>query len=92
MLKLQAINDRVTVLLDSEYYESEDTTSSSLYIPVDEKATTIQGTVQSIGSNKDIAVKVGDKVLFNKYSATFLKGPHKGIVSLKQDEILCVIK
>jgi chaperonin GroES len=50
--------------------EEESMTSSGLVIPDTAKEKPQQGEVVALGDDEDIKVKVGDKVLFPKYSGT----------------------
>ncbi len=50
--------------------EEESVTSSGLVIPDTAKEKPQQGEVVAVGEDEDIKVKVGEKVLFPKYSGT----------------------
>ena len=71
-LKIQPLSDRVLVAPQ----EAETKTSSGIYIPDSEKEKPQQGKIVAVGKgNKDhdMTVKVGDTVLYGKYSGSELK-------------------
>ena len=71
-LKIQPLSDRVLV----SPQEAETKTSSGIYIPDSAKEKPQQGKVVAVGKgNKDhqMTVKVGDIVLYGKYSGSELK-------------------
>ena len=66
-LKIQPLSDRVLV----EPQEAETKTASGLYIPDSAKEKPQQGKVVAVGKGKkdhNMTVKVGDIVLYGKYS------------------------
>ena len=71
-LKIQPLSDRVLV----EPQEAETKTASGLYIPDSAKEKPQQGKVVAVGKGKkdhNMTVKVGDIVLYGKYSGSELK-------------------
>ena len=71
-LKIQPLSDRVLV----EPREAETKTASGLYIPDSAKEKPQQGKVVAVGKGKkdhNMTVKVGDIVLYGKYSGSELK-------------------
>jgi len=95
---LKAVNDRILVLLEQHSKDAE-VTIGEIYIPEKNNETTLIGKVVSVGSgfyignsHHNFEVKIGDRVMFNKYSSTVLPIPYDEYASLKHDEILCVIK
>ena len=89
-LKIQPLSDRVLV----EPQEAETKTASGLYIPDSAKEKPQQGKVVAVGKgNKehDMTVKVGDTVLYGKYSGSELKYEGKDYLIMKEDDILAII-
>ena len=89
-LKIQPLSDRVLV----EPQAAETKTASGLYIPDSAKEKPQQGKVVAVGKgNKDheMTVKVGDTVLYGKYSGSELKFDGKDYLIMKEDDILAII-
>ena len=89
-LKIQPLSDRVLV----EPQAAETKTASGLYIPDSAKEKPQQGKVVAVGKgNKDhdMTVKVGDTVLYGKYSGSELKYEGKDYLIMKEDDILAII-
>lgn len=89
-LKIQPLSDRVLV----EPQAAETKTASGLYIPDSAKEKPQQGKVVAVGKgNKDhdMTVKIGDVVLYGKYSGSELKYEGKDYLIMKEDDILAII-
>ncbi|OAB79786.1 co-chaperone GroES [Cochleicola gelatinilyticus] len=89
-LKIQPLSDRVLV----EPQEAETKTASGLYIPDSAKEKPQQGTVAAVGKGKEdykMTVKVGDTVLYGKYSGSELKYEGKDYLIMKEEDILAII-
>ena len=89
-LKIRPLSDRVVI----EPQEAETKTASGLYIPDSAKEKPQQGKVVAVGSGKkdhDMTVKVGDIVLYGKYSGTELKLEGNDYLMMREDDILAVI-
>ncbi|HUW05256.1 MAG TPA: co-chaperone GroES [Williamwhitmania sp.] len=89
-VKIKPLADRVLV----EAKEAEEKTASGIYIPDTAKEKPQRGTVVAVGSGtKDIAmeVKVGDEVLYGKYSGTEIAVDGKDYLIMKQSDILAVL-
>jgi chaperonin GroES len=89
-LKIQPLSDRVLV----EPQEAETKTASGLYIPDSAKEKPQQGTVVAVGKGKEdykMTVKVGDIVLYGKYSGSELKLDGKDYLIMREDDILAII-
>ncbi|MEM7085125.1 MAG: co-chaperone GroES [Bacteroidota bacterium] len=89
-LKIQPLSDRVLV----EPQAAETKTASGLYIPDSAKEKPQQGKVVAVGKGKkdhDMTVKVGDTVLYGKYSGSELKYEGKDYLIMKEDDILAII-
>lgn len=90
VLKIQPLSDRVMV----EPQEAETKTSSGIYIPDSAKEKPQQGKIVAVGKGKKdhkMTVKVGDLVLYGKYSGTELKFDGKDYLIMREDDILAII-
>ena len=89
-LKIKPLADRVLV----EPQEAETKTASGIYIPDSAKEKPQQGKVVAVGTGKkdhDMTVKVGDTVLYGKYSGSELKFDGKDYLIMREDDILAII-
>ncbi|PHR11318.1 MAG: co-chaperone GroES [Aequorivita sp.] len=89
-LKIQPLADRVLV----EPQEAETKTASGLYIPDSAKEKPQKGKVVAVGKGKEdqkMTVKVGDTVLYGKYSGSELKFDGKDYLIMREDDILAII-
>lgn len=86
--KFKPLADRVLV----KRIQSDEKTESGLFIPEAAKEKAQQGDVIAVGpGRKDnpLAVKVGDKVYFGKYSGTEVS---RDFLIMKEDEILGIVE
>jgi chaperonin GroES len=79
----QPLGDRVFVT----YTEEMERTSGGIYVPDTAKEKPQRGTVQAIGKKVE-NVKVGDQVLFDKYSGSKLRIDDEECLILKEEDIL----
>ena len=89
-LKIQPLSDRVLV----EHQEAETKTASGLYIPDSAKEKPQQGKVVAVGKGKkdhNMTVKVGDIVLYGKYSGSELKHEGNDYLIMREEDILAII-
>ncbi len=89
-IKLKPLGDRVII----EPQEAEDKTASGIIIPDSAKEKPQKGTVIAVGPGKKdekIELKVGDVVLYGKYSGTELNFNNKDYLIMKQEDILVII-
>ena len=89
-LKIQPLSDRVLV----EPQEAEVKTASGLYIPDSAKEKPQQGKVVAVGKGKvdhKMTVKIGDMVLYGKYSGSELKYDGKDYLIMREEDILAII-
>ena len=89
-LKIQPLSDRVLV----KPQEAETKTASGLYIPDSAKEKPQQGKVVAVGKGKkdhDMTVKVGDLVLYGKYSGSELKHEGSDYLIMREEDILAII-
>jgi chaperonin GroES len=90
-LKIQPLEDRVVVIPDDE----GETMRGGLYIPDTAKEKPTQGEVLAVGPGRvekgarvPMEVKVGDKVLYGKYSGTNITLEGEEVVIIKASDIL----
>lgn len=87
---IKPIADRVLI----EPKEAETKTASGIFIPDTAKEKPQQGTVLAVGPGKKdepMEVKVGDVVLYGKYSGTEVAVEEKKYLIVKQSDILAIL-
>ena len=94
-MKLTPLGDRVVL----KQLVAEETTKSGIVIPGQAKEKPQQAEVIAVGpggviDGKEVTmqVKVGQKVIFSKYSGTEVKLDEEEYIIVRQNEILAVIK
>ena len=88
-MKIKPLGERVLVKME----ESESKTSGGIYIPQTAQEKTQMGKVVAVGDDKDvIKVKVGQKVLYDKYAGTTIKVAGEEQLIMKMSDILAVIE
>jgi chaperonin GroES len=93
-MKIRPLQDRIVV----KRLEGESKTKGGIIIPDTAKEKPIEGKVVAVGSgkvNKDgkvrpVDVKVGDVVLFGKYSGTEVKIDGEEHVLIREDDVLAI--
>jgi chaperonin GroES len=89
-LHIQPLSDRVVI----EPTAAEQKTASGLYIPDTAKEKPQQGKVVAVGKGKkdhEMTVKVGDTVLYGKYSGTELKLDGSDYLIMREEDILAIV-
>ncbi len=89
-VQFRPLADRVLI----EPTKAETTTASGIIIPDTAKEKPQEGTVVAVGNGKidePMTVKVGDKVLYGKYSGTELKLDGKDYLIVKETELFGII-
>mgnify|MGYP002405069320 FL=1 len=87
---IRPLADRVVI----EPKEAETKTASGIFIPDSAKEKPQQGTVIAVGPGKKdepMEVKVGDVVLYGKYSGTEVAVEEKKYLIVKQSDILAIL-
>ena len=90
-MKLTPLNDRVVL----KQLVAEETTKSGIVLPGQNKEKPQQAEVVAVGPGTEevkMQVKVGDKVIYSKYSGTEVKLDEEEYIICKQDDILAVIQ
>ena len=89
-MNIKPLADRVLV----EPAAAETTTASGIIIPDTAQEKPQKGTIVATGSGKKdepMTVKVGDTVLYGKYSGTELKLEGKDFLIMREADILAII-
>ena len=93
-MKLQPLEDRIVVRTG----EPEETTTSGLVIPDTAKEKPQQGEIVAVGPGRyekdkrvPMDVKVGDKVLYGKYSGTEVTVDGEQLLILRESDVLAVL-
>ena len=95
-MNLKPLADRLVV----EPIEQEDVTAGGIILPETAKEKPQQGKVIAAGPGRtdekgkrvDMEVKVGDKVLYAKYSGTEIKLDSKKVLILRETDILAIVE
>ena len=95
-VKIRPLHDRVIV----RRLEEERKSAGGIVIPDTVKEKPIQGEVLAVGNGKlldngevrPLDLKVGDKVLFGKYSGTEVKLDNEELLVMREDDIMGVIE
>jgi len=95
-VKIRPLGDRIVV----EPLEAEEKTKGGIILPDTAKEKPQEGKVVAVGKGKigedgkpvSMEVKVGDKVLYGKYSGTEITIDDKEYIILKEEDILAVVE
>lgn len=88
-MSIKPLADRVLIKIE----EAETKTASGLFIPQTAQEKTQQGTVITIGDDTEaITVKVGDKVMYDKYAGTPLKIEGADHLILQMQDIIAIVE
>ncbi len=96
-MKVRPLQDRVLVRRLEEDIEK---TKGGLYIPDSAKEKPQQGKVMAVGKGRvseegkvtPLDVKVGDKILFGKYSGSEIKVDGEELLIMREEDILGVVE
>ena len=94
-MKVRPLYDRLVV----RRIEEKETAKGGIIIPDTAKEKPQEGEVLAVGNGKvldngtkvALDVKVGDKVLFGKYTGTEIKIDGEEVLILREDEVLAVL-
>lgn len=95
-MKLQPLADRVIV----KALEAEEKTRGGIVIPDTAKEKPQEGKIMAVGKGKvaedgkviALELKVGDRVLYGKYSGTEITVEGEEYLIMKEDDILAIVK
>jgi len=94
-MKVRPLHDRLMV----RRIEEKETAKGGIIIPDTAKEKPQEGEVLAVGNGKILEngtkvaldVKVGNKILFGKYSGTEIKIDGEDVLILREDEVLAVL-
>ncbi len=95
-MNLRPLHDRVVI----KRLDQETKTASGIVIPDNAAEKPDQGEIIAVGTGKRddkgvvqaLAVKVGDRVLFGKYSGQTVKVDGEELLVMREDDIMAVIE
>lgn len=95
-MQLRPLQDRVVV----QRLDEETKTAGGIIIPDSHTEKPSQGKIVAVGTGyrntdgslRNLDVKVGDTILFGKYSGTPVKVEGKEVLVMKEDEILGILQ
>ncbi|HVI04809.1 MAG TPA: co-chaperone GroES [Sphingomicrobium sp.] len=95
-MKIRPLHDRVIV----KRLEEERTSPGGILIPDTAAEKPVQGKIVAVGKGKILEdgnvraldVKVGDKILFGKYSGTEVKVDGEELVVMREEDVMAVIE
>jgi len=95
-MKIRPLHDRVIV----KRLEEERTSPGGIVIPDTAAEKPVQGKVVAVGKGKILEdgavraldVKVGDKILFGKYSGTEVKVDGDELIVMREEDVMAVIE
>ncbi|HKU88175.1 MAG TPA: co-chaperone GroES [Steroidobacteraceae bacterium] len=95
-MKIRPLHDRVIV----KRLEEERVSAGGIVIPDTAAEKPVQGKVVAVGKGKiledgnvrPLDVKVGDKILFGKYSGTEVKVDGDELVVMREEDVMAVIE
>ncbi len=95
-MKIRPLYDRIVV----QRLEQETKTASGIVIPDQAAEKPDQGVVKAVGNGKvgddgkvrPLDVKVGDKVLFGKYSGQTVKVGDDELLVMREDDVMAIVE
>ena len=95
-MKIRPLHDRVIV----KRLEEERTSPGGILIPDTAAEKPVQGKIVAVGKGKiledgnvrPLDVKVGDKILFGKYSGTEVKIDGEELLVMREEDVMAVIE
>jgi len=87
-MKIKPLGDRILVRV----LQVEERTKGGIYIPQTAQEKTQQGVVEEVGDFQDIKVKVGQKVIYDKYAGTQIKIDDVDYLILRNDDVLAIVE
>ena len=94
-MKIRPLHDRVIV----KRLEEERTSPGGIVIPDTAAEKPVQGKIVAVGNGKiledgkvrPLDIKVGDKILFGKYSGTEVKVDGEELVVMREEDVMGVV-
>jgi chaperonin GroES len=90
-MKLKVIDERVLVEVEEP---EEQKTAGGIYIPDTAKEKPQRGKVVAVGTDEDLqkVIKVGDRVVFGKYTGDEIEFDGKKYLVVQRSDILAIIE
>lgn len=93
-MDIKPLGDRILI----KPLEQEEEKIGSLYIPDSAKEKPLEGTVAAVGTGRregdkvvPLEVKVGDRVLYGKYTGTEIKRDGQEYLIVRESEVLAIL-
>ncbi len=94
-IKVTPLGDRILVKQDDEPQKTE----GGIYLPEAAQEAPQRGTIVSVGAGKALdngqirepLLKVGDKVIFGKYSGTKVKLEEDELLFMREEDVMAVV-
>ena len=95
-MKVRPLHDRLLV----RRLEEKETARGGIIIPDTAKEKPMEGKVLAVGNGRvlesgkrlPVEVKVGDTILFGKYSGTEIKVDGEEVLVVREDEVLAIVE
>ena len=95
-LKIKPLADRIVI----QAMEAEETTKGGIILPDTAKEKPVEGTIVAAGPGKisddgkkiELEVKVGDKVLYGKYSGTEVTVDGEEYLIMRESDVFAIVK
>lgn len=95
-MSIRPLHDRIII----KRVQEEEKTKGGIIIPDTAKEKPMEGEVIAVGNGKvmddgtvkKMEVKVGDRVLYGKYSGTEVKVDGQELLIMREDDLLCVVE
>ncbi len=95
-MKIRPLHDRVVI----KRLEEERTSPGGIVIPDTATEKPIKGEVLAVGNGKILEsgevraldLKIGDRVLFGKYSGTEVKVDNQDVLVMREDDVMAVLE
>lgn len=95
-MALRPLHDRVIIKREEE----ETTSAGGIVLPGSATEKPSRGEVIAVGNGRvhdngattELCVKVGDKVLFGKFSGTEVKSDDETLIVMREDDIMAIIE
>jgi chaperonin GroES len=95
-LKIKPLSDRIVI----QAMEAEETTKGGIILPDTAKEKPVEGTIVAAGPGKitdegkkiELEVKVGDKVLYGKYSGTEVTVDGEEYLIMRESDVFAIVK
>jgi chaperonin GroES len=95
-MKIRPLHDRVIV----KRLEEDRTSPGGIVIPDTAAEKPIRGTIVAVGNGKILEngqvrpcdIKVGDKILFGKYSGTEVKVEGEDLLVMREEDVMAIVE